>query len=170
MSGRSPRDTEKRHQQPAWSRRGAICARSENCPRRANGPPRRARGADVRPQALEPGRRRPPQRIGARFGAWDQTLALGLLARRLAGAPDRLRLRGSCAPRVSHRPCAASSHERRPRVASSSLRPGGLDRHCCRERIPANVFQSCRDGIKTLSNRPWLNGSSDCPQTPCRDC
>jgi len=81
--------------------------------------------------------------------------------------------RGSCARTAFRKPCDASSREKRPRVASSSLGPWGLDRHCCRERIPANVFQSCccrRHGRPRC--REWLvafNGPSDCPQIPYHD-
>src|SRR5262245_7863095 len=51
--------------------------------------------------------------------------------------------RGSYARTVFHTPCDASSHDQRPRVASSALGPLELDRDGFRERIPANVFRSC---------------------------
>src|SRR5262249_23438579 len=48
--------------------------------------------------------------------------------------------RGSCARMVFHTPCDASSHEKRPPVASFSSPPLALDRRCCRERVPAKCF------------------------------
>jgi len=64
--------------------------------------------------------------------------------------------RGSCVRKAFHRPCDASSREKRPRAASSSLELSELDRHCCRERIPANVFQSCCRRL--------------CGRSRCREC
>jgi hypothetical protein len=74
--------------------------------------------------------------------AWGSSLRAGPVSWKPCARGGRLRLsRGSCARTVFHTPCDASSR--------FFLRILKLDRHCCRERIPANVFPIVSLGVVT---------------------
>ncbi len=117
------------HESPLKSRRGSVRARAHSLALAAHQEPR-TRCATPRPRSAAQERVRSKLRTWAAaadaaqapaFSAWGSSLRAAPVSWQPCARGGLLPpSRGSCARTVFHTPCGASSHEKRPRVASFS--------------------------------------------------